>query len=445
VAPKPAVPGNLVPTVARKTVAPRNKSAPKVKPAGLLLAGSEANQLNKIIKQDVKTLQSDASKAGLAKQDVAKETMDKAKKLGATPDELNTLDAALKDGDEDAIVQIFKDRGMSESDAEVVADKVRASQALDDYADRLKSGASGGTLQMAQQNAQSALDDLAESNSLSSKPDTKLTSGLPSLNSKVEDLSTLTTARDSINTNPGGPGTLDWTLGTLMVINDPRVPSGALYCAGPNTVIMGVGNSGQFDVRSGTPYDLGIPIITSDPVPGADGSPDVSADSRIILTNPESNGNPVSFILDGQFTYTMEAGHQQKLSTSKSWMIEFNRGSKLGSVRYKLVEGTYEFTVSEQGWNLRSKQYTVQLDNSANPNDFSFVMNNKVEVVKARSTRTLTSSTSVALDFDQGDGGQPAHKELDSGLYRIGVDPGNNKLDLFPGPDAKGAAGSVGN
>ena len=95
---------------------------------------------------------------------------------------------------------------------------------------------------------------------------------------------------------------------------------------------------------------------------------------------------------------------------------------------------SYKFITSAGGRDLVQKTYKVVLDNSANPNDFSFVMENQPGTVPAHQTVEISSKMPVVLTFDPGNGSGAANKELVEGTYTIGLNPQTGLLDVFPGP-----------
>lgn len=64
-----------------------------------------------------------------------------------------------------------------------------------------------------------------------------------------------------------------------------------------------------------------------------------------------------------------------------SWVIAFDRGGQAGEARYTLAPGSYEFTVAASGWDLVQKTFKVALDNSANPGDFNYVLENRSRLI----------------------------------------------------------------
>lgn len=98
------------------------------------------------------------------------------------------------------------------------------------------------------------------------------------------------------------------------------------------------------------------------------------SDSSSIVTNvlprpaaPATRGGPIEINfpagLQGKvnyslnnYKYAIESGQSQVIESDRAWTIVFDRGSNSGSARYSLTPGTYEFTVTEKGWELVKKR-----------------------------------------------------------------------------------------
>jgi hypothetical protein len=70
------------------------------------------------------------------------------------------------------------------------------------------------------------------------------------------------------------------------------------------------------------------------------------------LKNPSDSGGNVSFVVDGKSEVSLQPGDMQALNSKNSYTVEFDRGGNFGTARRELVEGTYEFVVTENGWDL---------------------------------------------------------------------------------------------
>lgn len=156
----------------------------------------------------------------------------------------------------------------------------------------------------------------------------------------------------------------------------------------------------------------------------------------VLLRNPESNGASISYLLDGH-SYTMEPGYSQRLE--RSYLIEFDRGGDYGTARYTIADGTFEFTITDRGWDLRKKTYEITIDNRNFPGDFGYLLDGQEYTVRAGEVRQHSSSYPILIEFDRGDGSEPARKVLYSGTYTVGIDVTHGRLDLFEGGASKPA------
>lgn len=80
-----------------------------------------------------------------------------------------------------------------------------------------------------------------------------------------------------------------------------------------------------------------------------DGSAPAPAAS-IVLVNPQSNGQVLSYQLDGGDVAALGAGYQTTIN--QQCVISFDRGNDTGQAQYTLTDGTYTFQPSNGGWDL---------------------------------------------------------------------------------------------
>jgi hypothetical protein len=219
--------------------------------------------------------------------------------------------------------------------------------------------------------------------------------------------------------------------GPIIEIFDPGIDDGVTLALNPGVVIIGTGGDGELTVQSGTPSDIGVPVMDGTPVPASQAA---AAGCGVTLKNPKSSRGKINYTLDGE-SFAMEPGYAQQLPGGRPYLVEFDKGGSFGRTRYTLEQGLYEFSVGTQGWDLFSKVYKATLDNSGNTRDFHYVRAGQAATVAARQKQTLTDTCPIVIVFDQANGGEPARRELKDGVYRVAVDPRQRRLDLFRGDE----------
>jgi hypothetical protein len=221
--------------------------------------------------------------------------------------------------------------------------------------------------------------------------------------------------------------TLQREIGAMRESNDNRKTIDAIVAAGSGGGSGGGPGGGiVLDGIDLTSLNPNGPIFTEDPVEDAENA---AASSGTLLVNPEENGASISYVL-ANHQYTMQPGQSQRID--REYTIEFHRGGDFGNARYSLPAGTYEFTLTDGGWDLRKKTYAATIDNSRYPGAFGYVVKNKQYTLQPGEKKTHTDAYPLAVVFDRGDGGEPARKQLSSGTYQVGLDAEEGRLDLFP-------------
>lgn len=217
--------------------------------------------------------------------------------------------------------------------------------------------------------------------------------------------------------------------GKVTVIRNPNLSIGTAIVLAPDTVMVGNrGRGGVAIVKANAAEALDLPVIASEPVRDAEGSP---IEGGVLLINPSSSGVTVSYRLNGE-GYRMEPGMSQRLQPA-NWTIEFDRGGAMGVSQYRLGAGTYAFTPTETGWELYKRRYDVTIDNTRNPHDFHFVINGKPLVVRGGHAKDLASIYPILIRYDRGTGGELVQKALNfSGTVEVGVNAADNLWDVFP-------------
>lgn len=86
----------------------------------------------------------------------------------------------------------------------------------------------------------------------------------------------------------------------------------------------------------------------------------------------KDQGGPVSYLIDGRETATIQAGQQQALTTKGKYEVRFSRGRSpdgrdLGEARYTITEGAYHFAVTDKGWELFRDQSSGTFGGAVQP------------------------------------------------------------------------------
>ncbi|WP_161602295.1 hypothetical protein [Tautonia marina] len=427
----PAPPSNTIPQAPQRAKVPANQ----VVSLSLVnnLRRDEVLQLTEqAIDEEVESFRNSAEKLGLEPNRVENDLRQVAATHGASADQLDRLAQASRDGDGDAVANILKNQlGVDASVAQLHKARVESSKALDDFQRLAAGGASKTQLDRSRREVSRSLQSLwaAEPNSASKlgismmADELERRAGLIGRLAEIRDISS-----GSIDpfTGPGLTG------GPILIVSNPALPSDATALLWQDVVLVGTGGDGSLNVETGQPSDIGVPIVDGRPVDEA--APDSSQarrDLTVIVMNPPETGGSTTFLIEGT-QYSLQPGESVTKTGRTSWIISFDRGGSFGPARYKLTPETYAFRVTDdKGWDLRRKTFEITLDNSENSNDFHYVLDNTVGVVRGGAKATLTSKWPILLTFDRGNG-DVAIKELTEGTFSVGVDADEQLLDIFP-------------
>ena len=72
---------------------------------------------------------------------------------------------------------------------------------------------------------------------------------------------------------------------------------------------------------------------------------------RVTIKNASGKGVPVAFLVDGK-DVELDDGAMQFFTANGTRIVEFDRGDEFGSARYELAPGSYQFSITERGWQL---------------------------------------------------------------------------------------------
>ena len=361
-------------------------------------------------------------KAEKIKEDQHKKTKEDAEDLvGKDPNEkekefLDAVDKAQEDPTDENIKKM-KEAGEA---AGIKNDDGK----LDDLGKEIEKGKALGELDEMVQDGASA-DEIEEFISDSGLEDDG------DLEKPLEDLKETVGIRDAIDSALDNQDDEQWPQGQTDIITVPDLDEGIVAVTEDGQIIQGTGGEGELGIHQGTVADVvGMPVPEEDPL--ADIEEDAAgANSGVVLRNPKKNRIAVHYRVNGH-EYTMEPGYTQQLSAGQVWVVEFDRGGDFGTAEYSLSEGTYAFEMTSKGWDLYQQSYEVTIDNSENKHDFHYLVNGEEAVVRAKRKQQHTSEYPPVIAFDRGDGGEPGRKKLDSGVYQVGMDIENRRIELFP-------------
>jgi len=194
----------------------------------------------------------------------------------------------------------------------------------------------------------------------------------------------------------------------------------------PLGVLVAAANHGGLPVTF-VGYVTDLPIVKGEPLPEVPASTGVPA--TIVLANPARNHQQVHYVLNDQYRYSMQAGTQQSLKTP--YIVSFDSGAGGKTKRYSLTNGTYEFVITENRWDLQRVTFSIVIENPAKGSEFHYVVNNTLFVLQPGASRDHTGDTALEIAFDRGNDSAPTRKLLKSGRYTVGIDAENRRLDLY--------------
>lgn len=221
-----------------------------------------------------------------------------------------------------------------------------------------------------------------------------------------------------------------WPNGTVNVVTVPSLPglgAGQVIGVGPGLILIDGNDEDEWLVTEGPASDyLDTPVLTGAPVAESSGAS--TKPNAVMVVNPSTTGGEVTFTAAGKKA-TLKSGYQLEVQPG---LIEFDRGGEHGTARYTLAPGSFYFrTSSENGWDLKAKQYSVVIDNSKSRNDFHYVIGPENHVVRGGETKTHTSGTPIQILFDRGDGKPAVRKDLADGTYVVAMSAATSGLDIF--------------
>ncbi|HVA48979.1 MAG TPA: hypothetical protein VNH11_21635 [Pirellulales bacterium] len=328
------------------------------------------------------------------------------------------LTKALRSGDPEQIYEVWLE---AEPNNAAGAERIAREAELQRAFKHLEQSGEEGDATTAQiEDLRDALDKLA----VSEEKAGELAGALDELNTWVQIQETLDEAEPDIGAATVLPK------GRVKLIKNPNLSVGTAVVLNDSTVMVGSRGHGGVEIARGNAAEaLGLPVVNDDPLPDAEGAPQRSG---TLIMNPRKYGETIRYVLNGE-EYIMRPGTSQRLPTGWPWRIEYDRGANAGVAEYSLSDGTYVWTPTEHGWQLFKQRYDVTIDNTRNPKDFHFVVNDEPMMVRARHTRTVRNAYPIVIEYDRGNGSHMASKAINfSGNVEVGINAEDNLSDMFP-------------
>jgi hypothetical protein len=147
----------------------------------------------------------------------------------------------------------------------------------------------------------------------------------------------------------------------------------------------------------------------------------------LVLIN--ETGLSVTYVLAGT-SYGLTTGNAHKYQLAQAAIIEFDRGGSFGLARYTLAPGTYEFSVTDKGWDLRSRAVSQEVA-PAILREVALVNNTGLAVnfrlggnpysLASGNVQRLQIGQAATIEFDRGGTFGGARYSLTPGTYEFAV------------------------
>ncbi len=85
----------------------------------------------------------------------------------------------------------------------------------------------------------------------------------------------------------------------------------------------------------------------------------------VAIRNPAKNDVALSYTIDSQDGHEIAAGQTVRLTTKRTYVIDFDRGGDFGHACYSIYEGWYQFTLTDRGWELFRQLGPMPADETA--------------------------------------------------------------------------------
>lgn len=427
----PAPPVNVVEKP--KSQPARNTTVSSIKgfnPKGLSLTDADVQTSKDALDESAQKNFDELQQADAQATDALISQLQNDVKGSLTPDQQTALDNALKANDAEAVKQILATAGVTGDKAQMLVGLTDTRKQLGNLADVFANGGSAADIAAASDAYLKSKSDLAAllvSQNAITQADAD--ANLAALTGRMNDIVAAKSGSEVLaavlnGTLPAGPDTFPLPTDDLMAAWMPCLPAGQLLAVDGDMVFIGTGPGGECTAGFVTPSECGIPVQEGEPI--ADAAAGEQPETLLTLSpeaamafNYSLNDNP----------YSMGPGQEQSLNAGP-WTIAFDRGRGFGEARYTLSAGHYEAARTDRGWDVFARKSQVTLDNSANPNAFSLLIDGQNQTVAAGTAVEMESSMPIVVEFDNGKG-QIERKRLSTGSYLVGINPQAGTLDLY--------------
>ncbi len=327
---------------------------------------------------------------------------------GYTPQEKMQIYQAIKQGDQATLQFVLKPADKATNLAKQLGRHATAFGALVYARDKANGGSltAGGLKQL-----HAALGPYYPPAAMAQAEDLLLQLGA---NSQL--MSLLNTANPGSNATSGGNVQMVWipglTPGTVVALGNGAVLIGT--AAQMDSICYGTGSLAQA---------MGMPVPDGSPLP--ESASKMITEGVVLLNHGDDEAN---YHVNGK-SYSMGPNYSQTLQVGRSWSVTFDRGNSQETARHTLREGTYKFVSTENGWTLYKHVSRVTVDNSQNPFDFHYVVNNQRHSVAAGASKDHTDKYPLIVRFDSGDG-SIRQKKIYKGTHVIAM-ADDGSLDLY--------------
>jgi hypothetical protein len=320
---------------------------------------------------------------------------------------------AMKSGDGSQVQVLWYMLTKDAARAEALSKQVALQQAVGNLRDRLITGA------VTVVDARNARLGFAKG-SLSPDKQKRIDGLLDQLEERLQ-------IQEALNTAVVGSGqSVSLAPGPASIIWNPGLPAHSAVSLGNGYTMIGAGGMGSLDLtNSGLAQVLGWPVGEGQPLQNWSGDEILTG---AVLVNPPDTGTAVYYRINDR-DFTLNPGQMHRLTGGSSWGVDFHRGGQFGRQTYAIGPGTYHFGPSNRGWDLFTQSFHLTIDNSENPQEFHYVLQNEPQTVPANQVRTHESKYPLFLRYDRGNGIKQV--KLYGGTAKVALNGVDGLWDLY--------------